>query len=214
MFARITLCLTLSIAALVARAEDAVTVEKKPLAVIRRVFDPRKPPAEMPALAPGELAVAHSAFGINTNCEADVLSEDNTGQRDKATVRITSASVSLTLDITIWLPKNAVRAIVNHEDGHSRISQFFYKESEAIARRLAAKCVGQTFTGEGATPENARKAAIDVAIAQLNRQYLEETQAPAARVNDIFDQVTDHGRNARITVDAAIAKSLERHKKP
>jgi hypothetical protein len=92
-----------------------------------------------------------------------------------------------------------------------RISELFSTGADDVARGLAQRYVGRTFGGEGDTPEAARKAALKKAISDLNGEYMRVTQAPAARVNEIFDELTDHGRN-EVGNDEAIEKALERYR--
>jgi hypothetical protein len=190
-----------------AEQQQAVTVDRQPPRVRTRTFDPKGPSKDVPKLEGSEAAVTESAFGISAEFTVLVLEEE--GRRSR--VRVTGVHLTTKLEITMWLPAGAGGRLVEHEDGHRRISELFYTGAGDVARGLAQRYVGRAFTGEADTPEAARKAALKKAISDLNGEYMRVTQAPAARVNEIFDELTDHGRNA-VAVEEAIERSLERYR--
>jgi hypothetical protein len=197
-----------------------VTVNHNPPTVQRRTFNPqsrppqsRPPPsrpADMPRLGPGEDAVTQSNFGISTEVKVVVLSESKAASgKQVATVRIEEVSVTTNLDITLWLPTNTTRRLTRHEEGHQTLSEHFYEGSDASARHLAQRLIGQTFTGQGQTAQAARHDAIAKAIQRLGEDYMAAVQAPASRANELFDRLTRHGQNREISAQAAISSVLK-----
>ena len=191
-----------------------VQVNKKPAVITRRTFDPRNPPPEMPPLSRNEAAVTHSAYGVGAQVQVVVLHEDKSGGGQVSSeMRIESVKVDTTLGVTVWLPKNASKPLTAHEEGHREISEMFYEEAEGIAREVARPYLGRTIRGTGRTPEAAREAAMTKAIGEINGKYMSRTQIPSSRVNELFDRITDHGRNARVTVEEGIKRALEQYRK-
>lgn len=193
--------------------QQGVLVNRKPVAVTRRTFDPRRPPAEMPPLSRNEAAVTHSAYGVGAQVQVVVLNEDKSGGQVVSEMRIESVKVDTTLGITVWLPKDASKPLTAHEEGHREISEMFYEDAEKVAREVAAPYVGRTIRGRARTPEAAREAAMTRAIGEINGKYMSRTQIPSSRVNELFDRITDHGRNSRVSVEEGIRRALEQYRK-
>jgi hypothetical protein len=89
----------------------------------------------------------------------------------------------------------------------------FYDDAESIAREIARPYVGRTIRGSGRSAQAAREAAMTRAIGEINAAYMARTQAPSSAVNELFDRITDHGRNARVTVEQGIQRALERYRR-
>src|SRR5882672_455993 len=194
-------------------AVDAIKVNRQPPAVEHRKFDRNHPPSDMPPLEPEEAAVTKSIFGIATQFSVQVEGEQKRGNKTVAKVKVTSVTLDLSLKITVWLPNDPPKVIVDHEEGHRQISEYFYKDAEKIARNIAQKYVGQVYEAEGNDAESASRAALDKAISELSQKYMAETQNLSVRANEIFDEITQHSRNQRISVEKAVKESIERAKK-
>src|SRR5688572_27578470 len=190
-----------------------VQINKKPAQVAQRAFDPKKPPSDMPPLGPNEAAVTHSAYGVGAQVQVVVLNEDKSPREVLSEMRIEAVKVDTTLAITLWLPKNASKALVAHEEGHRRISEMFYEEAESIAREVSQPYVGRTIRATARSAEAAREAAMTKAIGEINGAYMARTQIPSSRVNELFDKITDHGRNGRVSVDQGIQRAVEQYRK-
>lgn len=195
-----------------AAAPAPVQVNHQKVQVERKTFDPDRPPAAMPTLSHGEAAVCDSSFGIASEVRTQVLAESQHNGRHVSTVKVESIQVTPSLRITLWLPVKAPRALVEHEEAHRKLAEMFYQGAGTIARNEAQKLIGKTYSAEGRTVEAARRAAVDKAVDRLNSAYLEATQVPAADVNAIFDDVTDHGRNPDLTAAEGIKVALARYR--
>ena len=196
--------------ALLAIAMGAADVDHGDVKVQRKRFDPKRPPADMPALKPPEAAVTVSTFGIEASMRSQVVGEEQRGGKVISRVKVTDVKLKTTLEIVIWLPSKAEKYLVDHEDGHRVISERFYGDSEQLARDLAKGLDGKVLRGEGRDSEAASRAAMDAAIGELTTAYMERTKDASSRVQDLYDEITDHGRNTRITVEAAIDRAFQK----
>lgn len=194
-----------------APAKDPVTISKPPVKTETKYFDPKNPPADMPPLSPAEAAVAHSAFAASSQVEVLIVSDTTNAGRTTSRIKVESITCNLSLNITLWLPEKPAQALIDHEQAHGRISELFYKNADQPVRNLAKQYIGQTFIGQGPTPDAARNAAMEKITTALNSAFMSYAQAPATRVNAIFDEVTDHGRN-KTPIDDAIRQSLTRYR--
>jgi hypothetical protein len=207
--------LVLLLAASLARAQTTqsdVVIERSAPEVTTRTFDPKTPPPDMPALRAGEAAVTESNFSCQTVIAATVTDQVPSAQGCTATVRITSVKTTIKLGITIWLPVGGSRKLTAHEEGHRLIDERFYEDAESIARRLSTAMIGQRRVGKGSDCDAAAQSAIREAGDQLCGDYMVAVQYPATRVQELYDEITDHGRN-RIRESVAIQRAMDQQKK-
>jgi len=187
-------------------------VEKTPPVIVRKTFDPRNPPKEMPPLGPRADAVTHFKFGCATSASYETTARrpDRRAGSCTATARINELTARLDLEITIWVPNRARQTLVDHEEGHRVIAERVYETAEKAARAEAAKWVGRSVTGKAANCA----AAVDTAVRDANHRfcqgYLEATSGWSGRVGDLYDDITDHGRRRRPTAEEAIELAFER----
>ena len=204
------LCLLSPLVSLAAQPAD-VTVTRQPPTIVRRTFDPSNPPKDMPPLLDNEAAVTHTVFGIQTELTYEPVQQPRKGDTVVVSIKIDSIAIKTTLQTIIFLPPNAPAALRSHEEGHRRISDSFYTDTATIARGVAQPYVGKTVTAEGKDLAAAKQAAVDRVMGEINNAYMQQTRTPTERVNDLFDQITDHGRK-QISVDEAIKQAMEQYK--
>ena len=196
-----------------AASQVDVTINHEPPDVQNRTFDPKNPPAEMPPLKPGEAAVTESSFSCQTLIGVIVTSQQPTGTGTcRATVKVTSVTSTLRLGITIWLPERGARKLTAHEEGHRIVDERYYAGAKDLAERLGRALVGRDFTAEAADCDAAAQAAIKSAGNQFCGEYMAAVQYPAARVQEIYDELTDHGRNKlgeKQAIELAVKKQRE-----
>jgi hypothetical protein len=185
-----------------------VRVEKKPPTVQTRYFDPKNKPADMPPLDGKEAAVTQSSFSISARMEAQVVDQEQLNGQWVTQSKVTGVTATLELDIVIWLPHGANAKLIAHEEGHRRISEMFYQDAEKHADTLARQWVGKTLRGQGPTRQEATQRAMRQVTEQLTDQYIKAIDGPSGRVQTIYDQLTDHGRNA-LDEDAAIHQAMK-----
>lgn len=191
-------------------AARPVKVNKRKVVVVRNTFDPRNPPKEMPPLGPGADAITHFKFGCGTRASYEV-----TGQRQErgacvCSARINDMDVDLDLEITVWVPTNARKKLIDHEEGHREIGEMVYQKADEYARAEARKFVGRTVTGRGRTRLAAAETAVKSANHDFCEAYLQLTAVWADRVGNRYDEITNHGRRNPPSVEDAIAEAFER----
>jgi hypothetical protein len=140
-------------------------------------------------------------FLANVSVSARATSTDAT----HAAATITHIDVTLNLDITIWTPKNATKTVIDHEEGHRKISEYFYKDAAEIAREIALPYLDKKYPLNGSDingklTELTNRVARDVVGAYSDRMIVKPTQVR-------YDEITDHSRK-NIPVDEAIAQAI------
>ncbi|HEY3198040.1 MAG TPA: hypothetical protein VGJ57_08500, partial [Nitrospirales bacterium] len=149
--------------AAVATAAEAVKITKTPVNVQYRTFDPRRPPKEMPQLKPPEAALCAAEFLSTAGLSGHAVQTDAT----HAKFTVDRAEVTLQLNVTIWLPQNPPRTIVEHEEGHRQIAEYFYENADAIAKRLAEPYLGKAIELSGRDLQESASVALKKAGTEI-----------------------------------------------
>ena len=179
-----------------ASAASSPVIHKLPPAISTRPFDPAAPPADMPPLTSYEAAECDSDFQSSASVRGDSRQSDST----HATLTITQVTVTLGLHITIWVPVEASPRILQHEDGHRQISEFYYQSADRLAAQIAAPYIGRQLdlAGPDLTVESSK--ALRQMATEITAEYNRRLNPGPTQV--LYDTITDHGRNDTIVKDA------------
>ncbi len=182
----------------------ATIINKQPVTFANRTFDPARPPADMPPLVPGEEAVCDSNFLSNASVGGQARQTDAT----HAMVTVTQIKVTLELNITIWVPANVTQHLIEHEEGHRRISEYYYQTADQLAERIAATYMGKEvlITGTDLPAEFSKW--FQQMGADIIDEYNKELNPTPTQLR--YDAITDHGRNEVVARDA-VAQALKGH---
>jgi hypothetical protein len=182
--------------------QPQVEIVKMPAQIDTRYFDPKNPPRDRPPLRGPEEAVCAGNFLFDASVGGQTMQTDAT----HAKARITRITVTLQLNITTWLPNNPQQWIVEHAEGHRKILEYYYRNAEVIARRIAEPYLGKTIDLSGADLRNALSAAIDKIKEDITNEY--KRQMPVETTQDRYDTITEQSRN-NIPVPDAVAQALK-----
>jgi hypothetical protein len=188
-------------------ADESITVEKKPPTTRFVEFDPAHPPADLTKLTHGEEALTRMLFNCTVHVKYNVEERRYRDGKWRASVRIGRVDVKLDLVNTIYLPHKANDRLRAHEMGHARINGIVYERAEEAARDAAQRGVQRLWHGEGPDIDAAGKAASDAAYQWICHEYLKRTDQKAFRTGEIYDELTEHGTNAK-NVTEAIKEAL------
>ena len=179
-----------------------VEIVKMPAQVGTRYFDPKRPPRDRPPLTGPEEAVCAGDFLSDASVGAQAVQTDAT--HAKATIN--RIKVTLQLDMTIWLPNNPQKWTVEHEEGHRQISEYYYRNAEVIAQRIAEPYLGKTIEISGRDLQRALSAAVGKIAEEITNEY--NRQMPVETTQDRYDTITEHSRK-EIPVPDAVAQALK-----
>ena len=180
----------------------AITIEKQPAAFANHTFDPSSPPRDMPTLAYGEEAVCDSNLTSNAIVGGESQKTDST----HATVTITKVKMILALSINVWVPNGATQHVVEHEDGHRQISEYYYRTADKLAEQIAATYVGKQIGVDGTDLDAQLETALHQTATDITREFDQELSLAATQ--QYYDTITDHGRNES-DVKEAVAAAVE-----
>jgi hypothetical protein len=176
--------------------EAAPTIEKRPLVFATHPFDPASPPSDMPPLSPGESAECDSNFLSN----ASVRGETRQTDRTHATVRVTQIKMTLQLNINVWAPVGANQHLLEHEQGHRQISEYYYQTADKLAEQVAAKYLGKRVEISGTDLSAESSKMLQQMATEITGEYNKKLNPEPAQL--LYDTITDHGRNEVVVKDA------------
>jgi hypothetical protein len=171
-------------------------ISKQPVNFATRTFDPASPPSDMPPLTVGENAECVSDFISNANVAGQTLRRDAT----HATVTVSSIKVALQLNIIIWVPAGVTPHVVEHEEGHRQISEYYYQNADKVAGRVAAAYMGKQVEVTGADLNAESIKALQQMGAEITEEYDRELNPEPTQL--LYDSITDHSRNEVVVQDA------------
>ncbi len=173
-----------------------VSIIKIPVAFAIHTFDPAAPSADMPPLAPGETAVCDSDFLSS----ASVRGESRKTGATQATLTVTQVKMTLQLKLNIWVPTEASQHVIEHEDGHRQISEYYYQTADKLAERIAATFVGRKVDVTGTDLDAASSKVLQQLAAEITSEY--DRQLDPGPTQLLYDSITDHARNRVVAKDA------------
>jgi hypothetical protein len=174
------------------------TIVKQPVNLATRTFDASALPAEMPPLTPGENAECDSNFLSSAN----VFSETERRDATHATLTITQIKMTLQLNVTIWVPAGVSQHVMEHEEGHRQISEYYYQAADKIAERIAAAYIGRQVDITGPNLAAESDEALHKMAVDITDQYNRELNPAPTQL--LYDAITDHSRNGVAAKDAVI----------
>lgn len=183
-------------------APIGVTVDVQPPNIVRRTFDPANPPAEMPPLVPPEVGQCVYEFA----CEMETRVVQPAGFSRRRTARVTATAFTTRLNVTLWTPIAGPAGVLEHEEGHRIIAEFYYRRARDVARRLGQQALATPLVVSAAS-RPALETALNELQNRLIKSYLAETLDRCSVAQRRFDEITHHSR-ARVPVDAAIAQAI------
>jgi hypothetical protein len=185
-------------------AAPTIAIDKQPVAFVSHTFDPNSPPSDMPSLAYGEEAVCDSNFSSQTTVGGLSEKIDDT----HATVTITTVKMILQLSVNIWVPFGVSQHVVEHENGHRQISEYYYQAADKLADRVASTYIGTKIDIAGADLNAQFDKALGQAANDITAEF--DKNINLAATQQYYDTITDHGRSesdAKQAVVAAVANT-------
>src|SRR5216684_1724447 len=172
------------------------SINKQPIVFANHTFDPAVPPTDMPPLRPGETAECDSDF----QSSASVRGESRPADATHATITITQVKVTLGLNINIWVPSDVTQQVIEHEDGHRQISEYYYQAADKLAERIAAKYLGRRIDISGADLGAESSRMLREMARDITAEYNKELNPGPTQL--LYDAITDRGRNEGVVQDA------------
>lgn len=170
---------------------DAIIVQKDPLNREIIMFDP-KDVRQTPVQVDRE-GETQWKFQCEPRLDYEVVAmRKKPDGTHVAILEMKKASVHLSLPVKTWLPNNAKKVLVEHENGHVVILNQVYDHAEEAARNATQSVINIVFQGEGPDDESAKRNAIDNAASLIVSEYRRYTSHVVDRVSTRYDEYSDN----------------------
>ena len=186
---------------LAARAGGAVAVTVEPPTVTYVEFDPRRPPGDMPGGGSDGAGLCRNVFEI----EARIMSSLEVLSPTALRAYPTDFDIITRLRVTIYTPQGSHEQLLEHENGHRQIGEYYYRAAESAARDAAASLYGTAFEAYGPDRPAAEQAVGEQVLAALKDGFMTRTHARSVAANARYDAITRHGLAAVAEADAVAA---------
>lgn len=120
-----------------------------------------------------------------------------------ATLTVTQVAMTLQLNVTIWAPTGATQHVLEHEDGHRQISEYYYQNADKLAARIVATYLGRQVELAGADLNAESSKALQQMATEITGEYNKQLNPEPAQA--LYDNITDHSRNDSNVKDAVAA---------
>ena len=97
------------------------------------------------------------------------------------TVTVTQVKMTLHLNLTIWTPADVTQHVIEHEQGHRQISEYYYQSADKLAGRIAATYIGKQ---------------VEISGADLNAESNKALQQMATEITDEYNREFRPGTDA------------------
>ncbi len=156
----------------------------------------------MPPLRPPEIGQCVYRF----SCDMETRVSREAGAKPPSRALVQGVKITTRLEIVLWTPNDGRPAVIEHEEAHREICDYYYGNAHAIASDLGHRMIGQSIVL--ASPESA---AVQQSVKRFQQtfiaEYMERTMGRCSIAQTHFDQITDHSRK-RLDVRAAITQAI------
>jgi hypothetical protein len=182
---------------------SSVNITKTPPAITNQVLNE--------STSSVRLIDAHTHWFFHCLCQFfyDLEKHSVVNNVHTVTLKITGVDVKLSLPITVCLPRQANKSLIDHENAHVRICLNTYDRADEIARRLSEGVIGKQFEGSGPTIDAACRQAIESASQIVTVHYRDETVKAAQGISDIFDELQAQSGG---DVDKDMQRAIEQYR--
>ena len=180
--------------------DTAISIQKAPVAVERKTFPAGQPPLHLRARS-SEVAFCESAF----TCVVEIRARTRRQAFKPPSSSIVAIQFRVGLEVTLWLPEDADRRIIEHEQAHQAISEHFYHQAETVGRGIARRLLAEA--PDLSSPGSKMDERLSQLRDRLIADYMAETHQRSEFAQKRFDAITDHGRK-RISNDVGITQAL------
>ena len=139
----------------------------------------------------------------NFTSSAALSGENHRIDSTHATLTITGAKVTLQADITIWTPTGASAHVIEHEQGHRQISEYYYRTADKLAEQIAETYIGREVPITGTDLNGEATATLHELAREFTAEYGKQLDPDPAQ--ELYDTMTDHSRNETPVSDAIAA---------
>ena len=103
--------------------------------------------------------------------------------------------IALGLTCRLTEPTNSDDIIRQHEEGHRKVCEYFYRLGPQVAQAIGVSVVGREFTAAEVDFESEKKRALAEAEMEIISQYILRIEAAVRKADLEYGRLTDNGAN-------------------
>jgi hypothetical protein len=96
--------------------------------------------------------------------------------------------------------------VIEHEEGHRQISEYYYQTADKLAGQIASTYMGKQIEVSGADLNAESTKALQQAASDITEEYNRELNTEPTQL--LYDSITDHSRN-EVAVQDAVDHALK-----
>jgi len=93
--------------------------------------------------------------------------------------------------------------VIDHEEGHRQISEYYYETADKLADQIAATYMGKQMEISGTDLNGESSKMLRQMATEITDEYNEELSPGPTQL--LYDSITDHSRNEIVAADAVTA---------
>jgi hypothetical protein len=156
----------------------------------------------MPPLNEGDNAVCDSNFLSSASVSGESRQTDST----HAMITITHINMTLQLNLIIWVPNNVTPHVLEHEEGHRQISEYYYQTADKLAEQIAKLDIGKQVEISGRNLQVESNNVLQQTATAITIDYSRELNPGPTQL--LYDTITDHSRN-QVNVKDAVTHAIK-----
>ncbi len=90
--------------------------------------------------------------------------------------------------------------MIDHEEGHRQISEYYYQAADKVAERIAATYLGKQLDVTGTNLDDESSKLLQKIATEFTDEYNKELNPEPTQL--LYDSITDHSRNDVVAKDA------------
>lgn len=164
-----------------------------------------------PGQKPDEVGEYTAVTEPHFTCDADFTFQAQPGAPGQPVhLVIETVTITLGLSCRIVEPAHPYEFVSRHEEGHRRISEYFYRFGPQVANRIGQSLIGRELSTSATEVEAAKTQILPVAKSMVEAEYQLCIDLPARQANRYYDQLNDP-EGVHIDVDQAVQKAIAKY---
>jgi hypothetical protein len=172
-----------------AAEEHPITVKQLPPKIVRRPYDLKHPPRDLPKLSRAEAGDCN----FQVTCDAGMGFLVDTLDAHTVEVEVDSMDIVLSLPVTVWIGLGTPPKLGQHEEGHRQICEDYYRGADVTARDLAKEMIGKKARATGRNKQEAQEKAQQQLLTEYNTAYMHAVRDRMLHAQQHYDLITVHG---------------------
>jgi hypothetical protein len=162
----------------------------------------------VPGQKPVEVGEYTAVTEPHFTCHADFTFHGQQGTPGQPVrLYVDTVTISLGLSCHIIEPAHPYEFVSRHEEGHRKISEYFYRFGPQVANDIGKSMIGREFNPPETDVEAAKAAILPEAENMVEGEYSSRINGPAMAANQYYDQLNDP-EGTHVDVDQAVQQAI------